>query len=81
MNYLGYRPAFTAAEKLGVTAYLLLQDRANEAAQWAGRVKPADVETGMQLDYLNAYLAFARGAIVMATTRLSRLIAAESMAT
>jgi hypothetical protein len=62
MNYLGYRPSLGAAEQLAVAAYLLLQDRADEAARWAARVKPADVETGMQLDYLNAYLAFARGA-------------------
>jgi hypothetical protein len=62
MDYLCYRPAFAPAENLAVGVYLLLQDRVNEAAAWAGRVKPADVETGMQLDYLNAYLAFARGA-------------------
>ena len=62
MDYLCYRPAFASAENLAVVVYLLLQDRVNETATWAARVKPADVETGMQLDYLNAYLAFARGA-------------------
>jgi hypothetical protein len=62
MNYLCYRPVFTSAEQLAVAIVLLLQDRVSEAADWASRVKPTNVETGMQLDYLNAYLAFSRGA-------------------
>ncbi|MEI6212093.1 MAG: hypothetical protein WCR06_10775, partial [bacterium] len=62
MDYLCYRPSFTSAEQLAVATYLLLQDRVDEATAWASRVKPADVETGMPLDYLNAYLAFSRGA-------------------
>ena len=68
MDYLCYRPAFAPAEHLAIGMYLLLQDRVNEAAAWTGRVRPADVETRMQLDYLNAYLAFARAAPAEART-------------
>ena len=62
MEYLCYRPTFAPAENLAIGIYMLLQDRVNEAAAWSSRVQPAGVETGLQLDYLNAYLAFARGA-------------------
>jgi hypothetical protein len=62
LDYLCYRPAFTPAEQVALSVYLLLQDRVTEAAGRAGRVKPADVETALQLDYLNVYLAFARAA-------------------
>lgn len=61
MNYLCYRPVFTAREKLVVSVLLLLQDRVDEAEKWVANIQPNDVETRMQADYLNAYLAFSRG--------------------
>ena len=61
LDYLAYRPELGARERLAQVVCLLLQDRVGEALAWHARVKPEDVETRLQCDYLAAYLAFSQG--------------------
>jgi hypothetical protein len=60
-DYLDYRPDLGPRERLAVTVYMLLQDRADEAMTWFDTVRPDDAATKMQADYIRAYLAFSRG--------------------
>ncbi len=57
MKLLSYRPEFDDDERLAVAYYLLLQDRVGEGLQWLRRVNSKNIETRLQLDYLNAYAA------------------------
>ena len=58
LDVLATKPALTSKDRLLAAVYLLAQDRVDEAKALVCEVKPEDVETRMQLDYLNAYLAF-----------------------
>ncbi|MES2469646.1 MAG: hypothetical protein V4675_20250 [Verrucomicrobiota bacterium] len=58
LHLLSFRPAFTDAERLGLTAVLLLQDRLDEASAWFSKVDPAKIHERLQYDYLQAWLAF-----------------------
>jgi hypothetical protein len=58
LHLLSFRPAFTDAERLGLAAVLLLQDRLDEASAWFSKVDPAKIHERMQYDYLQAWLAF-----------------------
>ena len=58
LRLLSFRPAFTDAERLGLTAVLLLQDRLDEASAWFSKVDPAKIHERLQYDYLKAWLAF-----------------------
>ncbi len=61
LDTLAYRPRLNARERLAAAAYLLLQDRTEEAQAQFAMARPEDVDTRMQYDYLSAYLAFSRG--------------------
>ena len=58
LDVLATKPALTARDRLLAAVYLLAQDRVDEAKEQVRAVKADDVETKLQLDYLNAYLAF-----------------------
>ena len=58
LDVLATKPALTAKDRLLAAVYLLAQDRVDEAKEHVSAVKADDVETKLQLDYLNAYLAF-----------------------
>lgn len=58
LDVLATKPALTAKDRLLAAVYLIAQDRVDEAKEQVRTVKPGDLETRMQLDYLNAYLAF-----------------------
>ncbi len=57
LKTLSYRKSLTAADRLDITYYLLLQDRIEEALATFARVDPAAVATRLQYDYCAAYLA------------------------
>lgn len=57
LSLLSFRPAFTAEDRLGIAAVLLLQDRLDEASTWFAKVDPAQVHERLQYDYLKAWLA------------------------
>ena len=65
---LTYRQQFTSDELMAVTAYLLLQDRIEDAITFFDRVNPAELETRLQYDYFSSYLAFSKGEPKMAKT-------------
>ena len=58
LDMLATKPTLTAKDRLLAAVYLLAQDRVDEAKAQVEAVKADDVETRLQLDYLNAYLAF-----------------------
>lgn len=58
LDVLAMKPRLGAKDRLLAAVYLLAQDRFDEAKAMAAGVRPEDVETQLQLDYLNAYLAF-----------------------
>jgi hypothetical protein len=58
LTVLSYRPKLDQDDLLGVTYYLLLQDRVGEALRFFKRVDPARLQTKMQYDYLDLYMAF-----------------------
>ncbi len=60
MTIYSQRPALDDAERLTLTVYLLLQDRVGEALEVIDRVDREALSTGLQYDYLQAYLAFYR---------------------
>lgn len=60
MHRLIYRPEFSDIEEATVAYYLFLQDRVAEGLDWLERVRPGNVTTGLQLDYLQAYAALYR---------------------
>ncbi len=60
MKVLSYKPEFDQDDVLAVANYLLLQDRVEEGLVWLDKVNPQDVETRLQLDYLDAYASLYR---------------------
>lgn len=60
MKALSYKPTFDQDDVLAVGNYLLLQDRIEEGLGWLDKVNPQDVETKIQLDYLDAYASLYR---------------------
>ncbi len=66
MTVLCEQDGRAAADTLAVAYYLALQDRVEDALDWFGRVKRADIPETMQYDYLDAYLAFYRGDVARA---------------
>jgi hypothetical protein len=61
MEYLAYRPALDARDRLAAAVYLVLQDRVAGAVEQVAKADARSVETRMPLDYLRAYLAFSQG--------------------
>jgi len=58
LKILSYRRQLDDDDLMAVTYYLLLQDRVEEALGFFARVNPQRLETRLQHDYFNAYLAF-----------------------
>lgn len=61
LDILAMKPALTAKDRLLAAVFLLAQDRVADAKAMIAGVKAGDVNTKMQFDYLNAYLAFCDG--------------------
>jgi hypothetical protein len=61
MKILTYRRQFSSDDLMSVTAYLLLQDRIEEALRFFDRVNADELETRLQYDYFSSYLAFSKG--------------------
>jgi hypothetical protein len=61
MKILTYRRTFSSDELMSVTAYLLLQDRIEDALEFFERVNADELEARLQYDYFSAYLAFSKG--------------------
>lgn len=68
LKELSYRRLPSDADQMGVTYYLLLQDRIEEALASFARVDGAKLATTMQYDYCSAYLAFFTGETARART-------------
>ena len=60
LDYLATKRALSAKDRLDAAIYLVAQERVDEAERMVESVKPEDVDTKMQLDYLRAYFAFSR---------------------
>lgn len=60
LEVASYKPELSAEDRLGVTAYLSLQDRVEEALGWLDSIDAAKVESRIQYDYLKAYHALYR---------------------
>ena len=58
LRELSYQPQLTNEDLLGVTYYLLLQDRVEESLATFARVNAEEIHTQLQIDYCTAYLAF-----------------------
>ena len=58
LKKLGYQPALSAEDRLAVTDYLLLQDRVAQAMDFFREIKPEQVHSRIQYDYIRAYLDF-----------------------
>jgi hypothetical protein len=56
LKLLSYHPQLTNEDKLGVTYYLLLQDRIEEGLATFAQVQPDQLATRLQYDYCAAYL-------------------------
>ena len=61
LDLLAAKPTLTADDRLRAAVYLLAQDRTEAAREQLAQVDAKDVESRLQLDYLNAYLAFSDG--------------------
>lgn len=61
LKVLSYRPTLTDEDFMEITYYLLLQDRVDEALATFAKVKRDRLETQLQYDYMQAYLAFSQG--------------------
>ncbi len=61
LQVLKYHKAINPGDLLGVTYYLLLQDRVGEALDAFGRVSADQIHEKLQYDYLSAYLALYQG--------------------
>ena len=55
MRVLAFQPRLTAEDELAVVHYLFLQDRVDEGLARLERVRPAEVRTRIQYDYLRAW--------------------------
>ncbi len=60
MGVLKYRDQLRPEDRLAVTAYLLLQDRVEEALEWQASVDRENLVSHLQYDYLAAYTALYR---------------------
>ena len=60
MRVLGYKPALDSTDRLALSGYLFLQDRTEEALATFAQVKPEDLESHLQYDYVAAYAALYR---------------------
>ena len=63
MTVLSFHPALTQDDLLGVTYYLLLQDRVDEALRFFKRVTPSAPGERLAYDYLHVYLDFCQGEV------------------
>ncbi len=63
LDLLAYKPALDDRDRLLAAVYLLAQDRVDEATAFVARVRPADVETKLQYDYAQAWLAMSTGRV------------------
>lgn len=61
LEIASYKPVLSAEDRLGVSVYLSLQDRVEEALKWFDSVDEAEVVSRLQYDYLKAYHALSRG--------------------
>ena len=61
LKELAYAPRLSTDDLLGVTYYLLLQDRVEESLAMFKQVKAESVATNLQYDYCAAYLSFFTG--------------------
>ncbi len=61
LDVLATKRTPTADDRLLAAVYLLAQDRVDEAKALVEKVRPDEVATKMQFDYLQAYLAFCEG--------------------
>jgi hypothetical protein len=57
MYILAHRPALDPDDLMAVSYYMLLQDRVTDAVRYFERVPPGQLETAVQYDYFQAYLA------------------------
>lgn len=60
LDVLAHKPTLGAEDKLGLAAYLSLQDRIEEAMAWLDAVPREETASQVQYDYLKAYHAFHR---------------------
>ncbi|NNE92309.1 MAG: hypothetical protein HKN23_11730 [Verrucomicrobiales bacterium] len=60
MKVLTYKPEFDGYDNIAAANYLFTQDRVEEGLNWFGKVKPDDVESQLQHDYLQAYASLYR---------------------
>jgi hypothetical protein len=61
LKVLSYRPKLNDEDFMEIAYYLLLQDRVDEARTVFAKVKRDKLDTQMQYDYMQAYLAFSQG--------------------
>ncbi|MBI4605992.1 MAG: hypothetical protein HY721_28845 [Planctomycetes bacterium] len=61
MTVLAYRPKLDDEDLLSVACYLVLQDRTEDALRVFGRIRPQGLDSKLQYDYTEAYLAFSAG--------------------
>ncbi len=60
LEVASYKRELFAEDRLGVTAYLSLQDRIEEALAWLDSIDATRIESRLQYDYLKAYHALYR---------------------
>lgn len=60
LSVLQYRTKLQPEDRLAVTAYLLLQDRIEEALEWHESVSRDELDEKLQYDYLSAYVSLYR---------------------
>jgi len=58
LSVLAFKPQLDAEDRLALTYYLSLQDRVEEALATFAAVDAAGLESRLQYDYMQAYLAF-----------------------
>ncbi|MFP6764676.1 MAG: hypothetical protein VB858_13705, partial [Planctomycetaceae bacterium] len=72
LEVLKYHAVIPNEDLLGITGYLLLQDRVEEALRFHQRVNADQLAETLQYDYLSAYLAFYQGDLKKARTLAGR---------
>ncbi len=58
LDILAHKGRFDGDDRLAIVYYLLLQDRVEETLEWFARVDPETLDTRLQYEYFQAYLAF-----------------------
>ena len=58
LTFLSYRPSLNNDDLMAACYYLLLQDRVKEASDFFKRIKPTQLSSRVQYDYMQAYLGF-----------------------